>query len=218
MRRRPVGWSLRGNPNCLYQHHQSKWSWKPFSIKHPRALPESLEKLGINPLEHDIRFVEDNWETHQLFSWSWLGSLAWWDGIPPLYFHRCGLAIIPDCGSDLFEKAWLYIQEVDSAPDIEWLIEDERSLSSLRMSNQIFIWNFWTKRCCLKTISLKKKLAAHWKKAWFTLPMTMFSNVHTPLTCLTRGAASVTERAGYNPYPPWVCVVAKTFVAGRKLG
>ena len=57
-----------------------------------------------------------------------------------------------------------------------------------------------------------------WKKDWCTLPMTMFSNVHIPLTCLMRVVrVSVTERAGYIARIRNLArVVAKTFVAERK--
>ena len=64
--RRPADGRYGENPNRLYQHHQFQVVMKPSPSNIQELYLESLEKLGINPLEHDIRFVEDNWETHQL--------------------------------------------------------------------------------------------------------------------------------------------------------
>ena len=50
------------NPNRLYQHHQFQVVMKPSPSNIQELYLQSLELLGINPLEHDIRFVEDNWE------------------------------------------------------------------------------------------------------------------------------------------------------------
>ena len=87
------------------------------------------------------------------------------------------------------ERLASYIQEVDSVYDIEWADgvkygeifiqpEYEHSKYSFEISDQ---------ECCLKTlISLKRSWRALEEGAWFTLPMTMFLNVHTPLICLMR--------------------------------
>ncbi|EHE92600.1 Glycine--tRNA ligase [Streptococcus thermophilus CNCM I-1630] len=76
--RRPADGRYGENPNRLYQHHQFQVVMKPSPSKHSRTLIMGvIGKLGINPLEHDVRFVEDNWENPiNWFSWSWLGSLA----------------------------------------------------------------------------------------------------------------------------------------------
>lgn len=63
--RRPADGRYGENPNRLYQHHQFQVVMKPSPSNIQELYLASLEKLGINPLEHDIRFVEDNWENPQ---------------------------------------------------------------------------------------------------------------------------------------------------------
>ena len=90
--RRPADGRYGENPNRLYQHHQFQVVMKPSPSNIQELYLESLEKLGINPLEHDIRFVEDNWgKPINWFSWSWLGSLV--DGMEITqftYFQQVG--------------------------------------------------------------------------------------------------------------------------------
>ncbi len=62
------------NPTAFINTTNSKWLW---NLLHQTSKSSNLSHWKIKPTEHDIRFVDDNWETHQLvFSWSWLGSLA----------------------------------------------------------------------------------------------------------------------------------------------
>src|SRR5699024_6391166 len=68
------------NPNRLYQHHQFQVIMKPSPDHIQDLYLGSLERLGINPLEHDIRFVEDNWENPTLGA-SGLGWEVWLDGM-----------------------------------------------------------------------------------------------------------------------------------------
>ncbi|GAB3961110.1 hypothetical protein GCM10027614_83420 [Micromonospora vulcania] len=64
--RRPADGRYGENPNRLFQHHQFQVVMKPSPDNIQELYLGSLEKLGINPLEHDIRFVEDNWENPSL--------------------------------------------------------------------------------------------------------------------------------------------------------
>ena len=63
--RRPADGRYGENPNRLYQHHQFQVVMKPSPENIQELYLESLKLLGIDPLEHDIRFVEDNWENPQ---------------------------------------------------------------------------------------------------------------------------------------------------------
>ena len=74
--RRPADGRYGDNPNRLYQHHQFQVICKPSPDNIQELYLKSLETLGINPAEHDIRFVEDNWESPTLRLGPWLGSLA----------------------------------------------------------------------------------------------------------------------------------------------
>ena len=67
--RRPADGRYGENPNRLYQHHQYQVILKPSPDNVEELYLASLEALGIDPLEHDIRFVEDNWEAPTLGAW-----------------------------------------------------------------------------------------------------------------------------------------------------
>ncbi|WP_036467433.1 glycine--tRNA ligase subunit alpha, partial [Negativicoccus succinicivorans] len=67
--RRPADGRYGDNPNRLYQHHQFQVIMKPSPDRIQEMYLESLEKLGIRTIEHDIRFVEDNWESPTLGAW-----------------------------------------------------------------------------------------------------------------------------------------------------
>ena len=78
--RRPADGRYGENPNRLYQHHQFQVVMKPSPSNIQELYLESLEKLGINPLEHDVRFVEDNWENPSTGS-AGLGWEVWLDAL-----------------------------------------------------------------------------------------------------------------------------------------
>ena len=78
--RRPADGRYGENPNRLYQHHQFQVVMKPSPSNIQELYLQSLELLGINPLEHDIRFVEDNWENPSTGS-AGLGWEVWLDGM-----------------------------------------------------------------------------------------------------------------------------------------
>ena len=90
--RRPADGRFGENPNRLFQHHQFQVILKP-APKNVQALYlDSLEAIGIDPLEHDLRFVEDDWESPTLGAWG-LGWEVWCDGQEVTqftYFQQCG--------------------------------------------------------------------------------------------------------------------------------
>ena len=90
--RRPADGRYGDNPNRLYQHHQFQVICKPSPDNIQELYLQSLEVLGINPKEHDIRFVEDNWESPTLGAWG-LGWEVWLDGMEVTqftYFQQVG--------------------------------------------------------------------------------------------------------------------------------
>ena len=78
--RRPDDGRYGENPNRLYQHHQFQVIMKPSPNNIQETYLESLKELGIDPEEHDIRFVEDNWESPTLGAWG-IGWEVWLDGM-----------------------------------------------------------------------------------------------------------------------------------------
>lgn len=123
--RRPADGRYGENPNRLYQHHQFQVVMKPSPANIQELYLDSLEALGINPLEHDIRFVEDNWENPSL-GCAGLGWEVWLDGMEVTqftYFQQVGGMETEAVTAELtygLERLASYIQEVESVYDIEW--------------------------------------------------------------------------------------------------
>ena len=123
--RRPADGRYGENPNRLYQHHQFQVVMKPSPSNIQELYLESLEKLGINPLEHDIRFVEDNWESTTVGAWG-LGWEVWLDGMEVTqftYFQQVGgIECELETGEITYglERLAMYIQDVDSVYDLQW--------------------------------------------------------------------------------------------------
>lgn len=123
--RRPADGRYGDNPNRLYQHHQFQVICKPSPDNIQELYLKSLETLGINPKEHDIRFVEDNWESPTLGAWG-LGWEVWLDGMEITqftYFQQVGSQDIKPVASEItygLERLAMYIQGVENVYDIQW--------------------------------------------------------------------------------------------------
>lgn len=123
--RRPADGRYGDNPNRLYQHHQFQVVMKPSPKNIQELYLKSLEALGIDPLEHDIRFVEDNWENPSL-GCAGLGWEVWLDGMEITqftYFQQVGGLECRPVTSELtygIERLASYIQDVDSVYDLLW--------------------------------------------------------------------------------------------------
>lgn len=123
--RRPADGRYGENPNRLYQHHQFQVVMKPSPKNIQELYLNSLIALGINPLEHDIRFVEDNWENPSL-GCAGLGWEVWLDGMEVTqftYFQQVGGLEVDSVTAELtygLERLASYIQNVESVYDIEW--------------------------------------------------------------------------------------------------
>ncbi len=123
--RRPTDGRYGENPNRLQHYYQFQVILKP-SPKDIQALYlESLENLGIDMSVHDIRFVEDNWESPTLGAWG-LGWEVWLNGMEVTqftYFQQVGgLECHPVSGEITYgiERIAMYLQGVDSIYDIVW--------------------------------------------------------------------------------------------------
>ncbi len=124
--RRPTDGRYGENPNRLQHYYQYQVILKP-SPEHIQELYlQSLAALGIDALEHDIRFVEDNWESPTLGAWG-LGWEVWLDGMEITqftYFQQCGgIDCHPVCGEITYglERLATFIQGKDSVYDICWV-------------------------------------------------------------------------------------------------
>ena len=123
--RRPADGRYGDNPNRLYQHHQLQVILKPSPEDVQELYLKSLEVLGIDPLKHDSRFVEDNWESPTLGAWG-LGWEVWLDGMEITqftYFQQVGGINCDLESAELtygLERIAMYLQDVDTVYDIDW--------------------------------------------------------------------------------------------------
>lgn len=129
--RRPTDGRYGENPNRLQHYYQFQVVLKPSPDNIQELYLESLRMLGIDPLEHDIRFVEDNWESPTLGAWG-LGWEVWLNGMEVsqfTYFQQIGgLNCNPVTGEITYglERLAMYLQGKENIYDLEW--NDSHSL------------------------------------------------------------------------------------------
>ena len=123
--RRPTDGRYGDNPNRLQHYYQFQVMLKPSPKNIQELYLNSLKELGVDPLVHDIRFVEDNWESPTLGAWG-LGWEIWLNGMEIsqfTYFQQVGgLECTPVTGEITYglERLAMYIQNVDSIYDLVW--------------------------------------------------------------------------------------------------
>jgi len=123
--RRPTDGRYGENPNRLQHYYQYQVILKPSPINIQDLYLDSLRTLGLDPLDHDIRFVEDDWESPTLGAWG-LGWEVWLDGMEITqftYFQQAGSIDLNPVSVELTygpERIAMYIQGVSSVYDLEW--------------------------------------------------------------------------------------------------
>nr|WP_241696085.1 glycine--tRNA ligase subunit alpha [Solimonas terrae] len=123
--RRPTDGRYGDNPNRLQHYYQFQVLMKPSPANIQDLYLQSLKLLGFDPLTHDIRFVEDNWESPTLGAWG-LGWEVWLNGMEVTqftYFQQVGgLECRPVAGEITYglERLAMYIQKVESVYDLVW--------------------------------------------------------------------------------------------------
>lgn len=123
--RRPSDGRYGKNPNRLQKYYQYQVIIKPSPDDIQRRYLQSLDHIGIDTKRHDIRFVEDDWESPTLGAWG-LGWEVWVDGMEITqftYFQQCGgieLKPVPVEITYGLERICMYLQGVDNVYDIYW--------------------------------------------------------------------------------------------------
>lgn len=123
--RRPTDGRYGENPNRLQHYYQYQVVLKPSPKDVQDQYLGSLEAIGIDPLGHDIRFVEDDWESPTLGAWG-LGWEVWLDGMEVTqftYFQQVGGVDLDPITAELtygLERLMMYLQGVDSVYDLVW--------------------------------------------------------------------------------------------------
>ena len=224
--RRPADGRYGENPNRLFQHHQFQVVMKPSPENIQELYLGSLEALGINPLEHDIRFVEDNWENPSL-GCAGLGWEVWLDGMEVTqftYFQQVGGLECHPVTSEItygLERLASYIQEVESVYDLVWTgdvkygdiftqPEYEHSKYAFEESNAELLMQLFTDFEKEATVLMEKGLV---QPAYdYVLKCSHAFNLMD-----ARGIISATDRAGFlGRIRKMARTIAKTFVAERE--
>lgn len=224
--RRPADGRYGENPNRLYQHHQFQVIMKPSPDNIQELYLDSLRALGIDPLEHDIRFVEDNWENPSM-GCAGVGWEVWLDGMEITqftYFQQVGgLEVRPVAVEVTYglERLSSYIQDVNSVFELEWADgvkygdifkepEFEHSKYSFEESNQEMLFELFD----TYEKEAKKQIENGLVHPAYDY---ILKCSHTFNLLDARGAVSVTERAGYlSRIRNMARMVARAFVAERK--
>ncbi|RAP33240.1 glycine--tRNA ligase subunit alpha [Candidatus Marinamargulisbacteria bacterium SCGC AG-439-L15] len=208
--RRPTDGRYAENPNRLQHYFQFQVILKPSPDNIQDLYIQSLEAIGINTKAHDIRFVEDNWESPTLGAWG-LGWEVWLDGMEVTqftYFQQCGgypCSPIPVELTYGLERLAMFIQDKSSVFDIVWhrdngqdvLYSDiyktfeiehcEYNFKEANVEDLLTLFSIYEKEC----VSLTEK----------SLVSPAYENClkcsHTFNLLDARGAISVTERMAY---------------------
>ena len=224
--RRPTDGRYGENPNRLQRYFQFQVILKPSPENAQDLYLESLNALGINPAQQDIRFVEDDWESPTLGAWG-LGWEVWLNGMEVsqfTYFQQVG-------GIDLFpvsveltyglERLAMYLQGVESVYDLRWnknvtygdiyhQNEVEQSRHNFEVSNAEMLlrqFNGFEGEC-----KRMLELNLPWPAYDYCLKCS-----HTFNLLDARGAISITERAGYiGRVRALASGVARLYVAQRE--
>jgi len=204
--RRPTDGRYGQNPNRLQHYYQYQVILKPSPPNVQEVYLDSLVFLGINPLEHDIRFVEDNWESPTLGAWG-LGWEVWLDGMEITqftYFQQCGGVECKPVSAEItygLERIASFIQKKDSVFEVEW--NEELTYGDVHYQSEVdySYYNFE-----IADIELLFKLfELYEKEGQRTIAKGLVQPAYDyALKCShafnlldARGAISVTERASY---------------------
>ena len=132
--RRPTDGRYGENPNRLQHYYQYQVVMKPNTDNIVELYFDSLRALGVDPLVHDLRLVEDNWESPTLGAWG-LGWEVWLNGMEVTqftYFQQAGgLPCRPVTGEITYglERLAMYLQDVDNVYDLVWTVGPQGPVS-----------------------------------------------------------------------------------------
>ena len=204
--RRPTDGRYGDNPFRLQRYYQFQVVMKPSPLEILDLYIGSLKMLGFDPLVHDIRFVEDNWESPTLGAWG-LGWEVWLNGMEVTqftYFQQVGgIDCRPITGEITYglERLAMYLQGVDNVYKLQWTEqlsygdvylqnEQEQSAYNFEHSDVEFLFT---------AFGAHEKQAQYLMQQQLALPAyeQVLKAAHTFNLLDARGAISVTERAAY---------------------
>ncbi|GAB4386095.1 MAG: glycine--tRNA ligase subunit alpha [Elainellaceae cyanobacterium] len=204
--RRPADGRYGENPNRVQHYYQYQVLIKPSPENIQDVYLDSLKALGIKPEDHDIRFVEDNWEDAAVGAWG-VGWEVWLDGMEVTqftYFQQCGGIDCRPVSIEItygLERLAMYLQEVNSIFDIQW--NDELTYGDIHLQSEIegSTYNFEASNpeMLFTLFTLYEQEAERLMENQLVLPA--YDHVlkcsHTFNLLDARGVISVTERTRY---------------------
>jgi glycyl-tRNA synthetase alpha chain len=204
--RRPADGRYGENPNRVQHYYQYQVLIKPSPENILDIYLDSLKALGIKPEDHDIRFVEDNWEDAAVGAWG-VGWEVWLDGMEITqftYFQQCGGIDCRPVSIEItygLERLTMYLQEVNAIFDIKW--NDQFTYGDVFLQSEIenSTYNFEASdpETLFTLFSIYEREANRLMQAQLVLPA--FDQVlkcsHTFNLLDARGVISVTERTRY---------------------
>lgn len=224
--RRPTDGRYGKNPNRLQHYFQYQVILKPSPLNIQELYLQSLEALGFDLKEHDIRFVHDDWESPTLGAWG-LGWEVWMDGMEVTqftYFQAIGgIELKPVTGEITYgiERLATYLQKVDSIFDLQW--NDKLKYGDIYLQNEVE-WSHYNFEEA--SVEMWQRHFEDYEKEAKTLiasqlPIPAYDFVmkasHAFNLLDARGAISVTERTGYIARIRELAhAIAKSYVASRE--
>jgi len=208
--RRPTDGRYGKNPNRLQHYYQFQVALKPSPDNIQQLYLDSLAAVGIDQSIHDIRFVEDNWESPTLGAWG-LGWEVWLNGMEVTqftYFQQAGgLECRPVLGEITYglERLAMYLQNVDNIYDLEWTTTPHRRVSYGDVFHQNEVeqstYNFEHANCEVLFRHFQEAEAECFALIEQQLPLPAYEQVllasHAFNLLDARHAISVTERQAY---------------------
>ncbi|MBT7469117.1 MAG: glycine--tRNA ligase subunit alpha [Candidatus Cloacimonetes bacterium] len=153
--RRPKDGRYGENPNRLQHYYQFQVIIKPSPDDIQDLYLKSLQAIGVETRKHDIRFVEDDWESPTLGAWG-LGWEVWLDGMEIsqfTYFQQVGGVVVSPVSVELtygLERLAMYIQDVDDFKDLQW--SDHTKYGEIFLQNEIEFSEFNFKKADVKSL------------------------------------------------------------------
>ncbi len=204
--RRPTDGRYGDNPNRLQHYYQFQVIMKPSPREIQDIYLESLMEIGIDSLQHDIRFVEDDWESPTLGAWG-LGWEVWLDGMEITqftYFQQVGGIDLAPVSSEItygLERIAMYLQQVDNVFDLKWT--EDVTYGDIHHEDEVefsrYNFEFADVPMQFSLFDMYEKEALRLTEAGLVLPAYDYclKCSHTFNLLDARGAISVTERTGY---------------------
>ena len=204
--RRPADGRYGENPNRYQHYFQYQVLIKPSPSNIQELYLESLRALGIKPEDHDVRFVEDNWEDAAVGAWG-VGWEVWLDGMEVTqftYFQQCGGLDCDPVSIEItygLERLTMYLQEVDAMAKIQW--NDELTYGDIYMQaeveNSTYNFEASSSELLFKLFELYQQEAEQLMEKELVLPSYdyVLKCSHAFNLLDARGVISVTERTRY---------------------